>query len=146
MNGKQKCRILRQIRREIAANNDIAYVTEDCKFKGDCRGTCPKCEAEVRYLEAELARRSSLGKRIAVAGLSLGAMISLTACNPVEAIIDMLPIPEPQIGDVMGVVGPEITQLDGEIIELDGDIVDVENDPLTECQTKDFNDKGAVAP
>ena len=53
MNGKNKCKILKEIRKQIAAENDISYVTSECKHKGDCLGTCPKCEAEVRYLEQQ---------------------------------------------------------------------------------------------
>ena len=48
-NGKRTCKILKEIRRQIAEANDIEYVVEECQYKGDCLGTCPKCEAEVRY-------------------------------------------------------------------------------------------------
>lgn len=58
MNGKSKCKILKQIRKQIAAENDITYVVSECKHQGDCLGTCPKCEAEVRYLEEELRKSS----------------------------------------------------------------------------------------
>lgn len=60
--GKQTCRILKEIRRHIAECNDIDYVTSECQFKGDCLGTCPKCEAEVRYLEQQLRLRVLAGK------------------------------------------------------------------------------------
>ena len=70
MNGKQKCKILKEIRAEIAKSNDIEYVTSECQHKGDCKGTCPKCEAELRYLEKELEKRQRLGKTIAVAGMT----------------------------------------------------------------------------
>lgn len=72
--GKNTCRILKEIRRQIAEANDIAYVVEECKFKGDCLGTCPKCEAEVRYLESQLRQRQMLGKAVVVAGLSLSTL------------------------------------------------------------------------
>ena len=70
MNGKQKCRILKQIRQQIAEANDIELVVSECTHKGDCRGTCPRCEAEVRYLERELEKRRRLMKRVALAGIS----------------------------------------------------------------------------
>ena len=44
MLGKQKCRILKEIRQRIADENDIPYVTRECSFQGNCRGTCPKCD------------------------------------------------------------------------------------------------------
>ncbi len=72
--GKQTCKILKEIRRQIAAENDIKLVIEECTYQGDCLGTCPKCEAEVRYLEHELEKRQRLGKAAVVAGLSVGLL------------------------------------------------------------------------
>ncbi len=81
--GKEKCRILKQIRAEIARQNDIEWVVLECSHKGDCRGTCPKCEQEVRRLEAALARREALGKTIAVAGISASLALTVAGCaNP----------------------------------------------------------------
>lgn len=70
--GKNICRQLKEVRRHIAEENDIPLEIEECTFKGECRGTCPRCEAEVRYLEKSLAERISLGKVATVAGLALG--------------------------------------------------------------------------
>lgn len=77
--GKRTCRILKEIRRQIAEANDIEYVVEECQYKGDCKGTCPKCEAEVRYLEEQLHQRQILGKAVMVAGLSLGVVSNAMA-------------------------------------------------------------------
>lgn len=77
--GKTTCRILKEIRRQIAEANDIEYVVEECQYKGDCKGTCPKCEAEVRYLEEQLHQRQILGKAVMVAGLSLGVISNAMA-------------------------------------------------------------------
>ena len=72
--GKQTCKILKEIRKQIAEENDIKLVIEECTFQGDCKGTCPKCEAEVRYLERELEKRQRMGKAAVVAGLSVGLL------------------------------------------------------------------------
>ena len=80
MNGKNKCKILKDIRRQIAENNDIAYVTTECKYQGECSGTCPKCEAEVRYLEEELQKRQKAGKALAVAGIAAALMVNTAGC------------------------------------------------------------------
>lgn len=78
MLGKAKCKILKEIRQKIADENDIPYVTRECTYQGDCAGTCPRCESELRYLERELEARRKLGKQVAItalcAGLSLGAV------------------------------------------------------------------------
>ena len=75
--GKQTCKILKEIRRQIAEANDIEFVTSECRYKGDCLGTCPKCEAEVRYLEQQLRARSLAGKAVALAGISAASLAML---------------------------------------------------------------------
>ena len=81
MKGKKRCKILKEIRRQIAENNDIEFITSECKHQGDCLGTCPKCEAEVRYLERELEKRQKLGRTIAVAGLAVALTTSTVGCD-----------------------------------------------------------------
>jgi TonB family protein len=81
--GKRTCKILKEIRQQIAEKNEIEYVTSECHFQGECQGTCPKCEAEVRYLENELQRRKQMGKVVAVAGISLGIASTFSACNDI---------------------------------------------------------------
>ena len=81
MSGKKKCRILREIRRKIADENDIPFVTEECRYKGDCKGTCPKCEAELRYLEQQLEKRRAIGKKVTVSAMALGLAASLAGCH-----------------------------------------------------------------
>ncbi|MBO7637130.1 MAG: TonB family protein [Paludibacteraceae bacterium] len=78
--GKETCKILKQIRQTIASENDIPLVVEECHYKGECRGTCPRCEAELEYLEKELLKRRSMGKKIMLAGLSAGL-----SCTPMVA-------------------------------------------------------------
>ena len=89
MKGKEKCKALKEIRRQIAEKNDINYVVSECTFQGECRGTCPKCESELKYLERELAIRQSLGKAVAIAGITAGVCTSLTACTPLEVLSDI---------------------------------------------------------
>lgn len=87
MKGKAKCKALKEIRRQIAEKNDIPYVVSQCTYQGDCTGTCPKCESELKYLERELAVRQNLGKAVAVAGISMGVCASLTGCTSPENIL-----------------------------------------------------------
>ena len=75
--GKQTCKILKEIRRQIADANGIEFATSECRYKGDCLGTCPKCEAEVLYLEQQLRSRQRMGKAIILAGISTGALALL---------------------------------------------------------------------
>ncbi|MBD5245413.1 MAG: hypothetical protein HDS55_01540 [Barnesiella sp.] len=74
--GKNICKILKEIRGKIAEAIDIECMTTECCYKGDCSGTCPKGEAEVRYLEHQLSNRSRAGKIVKLAGI-LAAFLSM---------------------------------------------------------------------
>jgi hypothetical protein len=121
--------MLKEIRKKIAEENDIEYVTSECKFQGECRGTCPKCEAELKFLEDELNKRRSVGKKVAVAGIAASMMVTATGCE----IVDIFSRPE-VMGDMPVDNGytysatpietqpRETEELDGDVA-LDGDIV-----------------------
>lgn len=76
--GRFICDTLKAIRLDIARANGIEYTPIKCHHKGECAGTCPACESEMRFLEREIARRRSLGKVALVAGVSL-VLSNLTA-------------------------------------------------------------------
>ncbi len=80
--GKHICETLKGIRLDIARANDIEYHPTECDHKGDCAGTCPACESEVRWLERQLRLRQQLGKAVTIAGLSLGVS-ALTGCTQI---------------------------------------------------------------
>lgn len=145
MKGKAKCKALKEIRRQIAEENDIPYVVSQCTYQGDCKGTCPKCEAELKYLERELAVRQSLGKAVAVAGISVGLCAPLTACGPIDSLQEMISnigqeqlagaiekidtpiagdiaVPETEEALIGETVPPETT------VTLEGDIAIIEDD------------------
>ena len=82
MIGKNKCRILKEIRKKIADENDIPLVTHECRYQGECSGTCPKCERELQYLERQLAARAAAGKRVAIAAACAGLVVGITGCTP----------------------------------------------------------------
>lgn len=86
--GKQTCKILKEIRKQIAEENDIELVISECTYQGDCKGTCPKCEAEVRYLERELEKRQSMGKAAIFAGMTIGTAITAAGCGPLAPTPD----------------------------------------------------------
>ncbi len=117
MKGKDKCKILKEIRAQIAAANDIEWVTEHCTHKGDCRGTCPKCEAEVAALEKALERRRALGKSVAVAGLAAGLVVSGSACalmEPNETIGGEMAPPSERVTSVLSTAANPYDEIDGE--------------------------------
>jgi len=85
--GRKVCNTLKEIRQQIAAQNEIEYTTSECPVEEECSGTCPKCESEVKYLENELNKRRLLGKAVAVAGISLGIASIFPACKSNRKIV-----------------------------------------------------------
>ena len=126
--GKAKCKALKEIRKQIADANDIPYVVSQCTYQGDCKGTCPKCEAELKYLERELAIRTNLGKAVAIAGISVGACSTLTACSPIDVaahFLRNLGQEEQLAGDIaMPQSQPDITDpdIDGAFPDIAGEL------------------------
>lgn len=135
--GKEICNELKAVRRSIAEENGIPLEIKECSYKGECNGTCPRCEAEVQYLERELEKRVRLGKVATVGGLAM----MLAACGtgvpntPVDTIADTIEdegvielkeddtIPPPPPPDI-----PKDIQLSG--IIGDGDfVIDTSNRP-----------------
>ena len=96
MTGKEKCRLLRQIRREIAETNQISYFPTECTYLGDdCKGTCPMCEAEARYLDKKLNEKVAKGEAITVSGISLN---TFQAAAPTISPPDRIPVPDHPMG------------------------------------------------
>ena len=61
MKEKEKCDLLNGLKQKIADENNIDFHIEKQTFEGECLGTCPKCEAELEYLENELIKKHESG-------------------------------------------------------------------------------------
>lgn len=88
MSGKEKCRVLREIRLKIALENGIDYRPAQCRHEGPCAGTCAKCEQEAAQLESELSRRASLGKKVALVGLCAGLVLATSGCSMIDELFE----------------------------------------------------------
>ena len=69
--GKEKCKKLKQIRKLIAEVNDIPFETVECYHEGPCPGTCPACDAEIKYLDEQLQQKIRKGERVTLSGLAV---------------------------------------------------------------------------
>ena len=65
--GKRICKTLKELRKRIADANEIPFETDECTHKGDCLGTCPKCEDEVSCLMDSIEKRER--KPVVIEGL-----------------------------------------------------------------------------
>ena len=140
--GKYKCKQLKAVRKRIADENGIPLEQKECTYDGPCRGTCPHCEAEMKYIEKALTERIRLGRIATVAGLSLGLAAcggktpsgapmlttesSLAADSLIDSLRDTLPSGLQHSGpDVISV--PEVGEM-----EVVGDVIDVPPPPPPE--------------
>ena len=128
--GKSICAVLKTIRKQIADANEIKYEPRECHHQGECRGTCPGCEAEVKYIERQLDIRRQLGKAVAIVGISAG-LSALSGCGDKSKKVDS--IIEKECKLAMGEVMVEPTErLDGDVeYQSPVDTVIIEKDSET---------------
>ena len=100
--GRHICNELKALRRRIAEENGIPLETEECTYRGECCGTCPRCDAEVRYLEDALSRRLRMGKAAMVAGVALGLAVSTGV--KAQNVADTIPL-KPLATEIPDTVG-----------------------------------------
>ena len=111
--GKSICNELKAVRRRIADENDIPLQQEECHYEGECDGTCPHCDAELKYLENELARRKGKGLFAKVAGLAL----SLVACSPSHRLEGKPPASPDPTDQLMGEVMVDTIEVKGIVVD-----------------------------
>lgn len=73
MKGKDKCEMLKSIRKSIAEKNGISYESTPCNHEGNCLGFCPQCDREVEALMRELKKKEEAGCPIQIDVESLAA-------------------------------------------------------------------------
>ena len=128
--GKSICSVLKTIRKQVADANDIQYEPRECGYQGECRGTCPACEAEVRYLERQLDLRRQLGKAVAIVGISAG-LSALTGCGDKAKQVDNLSEDQSKLTDGKA-ANDTIDRIDGDVeYRSPVDCVIIEKDPAT---------------
>lgn len=122
--------MLKTIRKQVSDANEIKYEPRECHYEGECRGTCPACEAEVRYIERELDLRRQLGKAVAVVGISTG-LSALTGCGNKAKNVDSVSESESNLSK--GIVKVDtLERVDGDVeYKSPVDTVIVDKDPAT---------------
>ena len=75
--GRAICKVLKDIRKKRANENGISYHPEEGHHKGECTGTCPGCEKEIRYLEEQLKNKQHSGLGLKVAGIAAGVCVTV---------------------------------------------------------------------
>lgn len=129
MTGKEKCELLKAIRKNIAEMNDIEYYPEQCDHEGNCPGFCLCCDMEASYLLKELKKKEAAGSPIRIDTESLGdfeTLVSTPVDENEEEILMGIPVPP----DLDGEIIPEHTMgiMPAPDKYLQGDMCDVEAD------------------
>ena len=138
MKGKQICKALKEIRLNIAQANDIEYTPAECNHKGDCSGTCPQCEKELRYIERQLLRRQILGKAAVVAGLAIGATSIAPAMAQTHNYVPKVEQSKEKLKPV------DCAPNDAAAIIVRGTVIDETNEPLIGAMIHVLDEKGKI--
>ena len=64
MTGKEKCNLLKEIRKNIAELNGIKYEPRECNEDACNNGTCSLCEQEAEQLLSALREKETAGSPI----------------------------------------------------------------------------------
>ena len=65
---------MKEIRKQIAQENNIPFNTVECSYQGPCEGTCSRCDAEIHYLNEELLKKQLRGEPISIKGVGKEAV------------------------------------------------------------------------
>ncbi len=74
--GRRVCDVLKEIRNKIAKEGNLKLNQKECKFKGECSGTCPTCETELKKINETFDHK----KLLSIAGC-IGMALPMTACS-----------------------------------------------------------------
>ena len=93
MNNKEKCKILKEIRKETAEKIGVELNQIECTYKGECSGTCPKCRQEEEKLNKAL-----LGGK--VAAVALASSLALAGCTT-DTLSGNVEVKETTVDDIV---------------------------------------------
>ena len=125
--GRAICKVLKDVRQKIATENGISYHPEECHHKGECTGTCPGCEKEIRYLEEQLKNKQHSGLGLKVAGIAAGVCVTvlpMAAMVQTESKISLEANPQLIKQDSIKVV--DLTNGNPDAVLLRGQVLDKE--------------------
>lgn len=108
MNHKEKCKVMKKMRKDIADQIGLDLHQTECTYKGECRGTCPRCAAEEKKLNKAL-----LSGSFALAGLAVSS-ITLTGCGSNSGDYDLF--------EKTPITTTTEDWVEGMPIDIDGDI------------------------
>lgn len=119
--NKAKCERLKQIRKQLADRIGVDLHQSECTYRGECKGTCPKCAHEEKQLNQALAVKGMLVAGLAT--LSLGLAGCGNQYGDLEGEIETIGS-EAESSEMISTESTDITE-EGteEVIELEGDVV-----------------------
>lgn len=119
--NKAKCERLKQIRKQLADRIGVDLHQSECTYRGECKGTCPKCAHEEKQLNQALAAKGMLVAGLAT--LSLGLAGCGNQYGDLEGEIETIGS-EAESSEMISTESTDITEAGTEeVIELEGDVV-----------------------
>lgn len=119
--NKAKCERLKQIRKQLADRIGVDLHQSECTYRGECKGTCPKCAHEEKQLNQALAAKGMLVAGLAT--LSLGLAGCGNQYGDLEGEVETIGS-EAESSEMISTESTDITEAGTEeVIELEGDVV-----------------------
>lgn len=75
---KEKCKVLKQVRKKMADALDIDLHQTECTYEGACSGTCPKCKQEEEMLNRALLKRTAMVASVGMLSVGLSGCQTIT--------------------------------------------------------------------
>ena len=116
MTGKEKCNLLKEIRKNIAELNGIKYEPRECNEDICNSGTCSLCEQEAEQLLSALREKETAGSPIRIDVESIEGFGYL-ATEPFEYDGPDMPLAGVPVCDTDEIAAPEEKEIEmGQII------------------------------
>lgn len=160
---KEKCKELKKVRAQIAADLGIDLKQAECTYEGYCSGTCPKCKSEEMKLNLAIMKQqmesADMKRKVAAAGLTTAAALSLSGCNAAEPYMleGVAPAPTETMEVTEGLPDPAIWEseaIEGDLEALEesgsnkvpGNEVEPSEESSEECTLPEIEGKLVVEP
>lgn len=142
---KEKCKELKRVRAQIAADLGIDLKQTECTYEGYCSGTCPKCKSEEMKLNLAIMKQqlesADMKRKVATAGLTTAAALSLSGCNVADPYMleGVAPAPKETMEVTEGLPDPAIWET--EVIEGDFESIEESEESSEECTIPEIEGK-----
>lgn len=87
---KQTCNQLRAIRSEVAKQLGVEIDGKPCPYKGNCTGTCPKCQQEEEILQEAIEKTDQSSLKTKLKKIGVGILVGGSLAGAAYLVVDTI--------------------------------------------------------